>query len=292
MTMHLIRPHLLLTRSCLVLLALVFSLGTLPGCAARTVRHSVVKQNLIEMDLVREVKIFSLVEQDFEHPTIISVPRLMNILNAIEVEMKADKTGVIRQPAFHEEIIEQTAAALAQGLAEASPNEEVGIKSIRKERRLGVFYQKFMTSLLAHVKDGHLYISIRRVDWLVPQAAEDGKLPEPGHHRKDMDFRVVSGDPIFFAGVQDLEIDWRNDVFRKAFQLPGSTKGEKKRREVLDSIPVPKEELSPKQKREIAIDQLTPEQLRALADLEEERRGGNITETAYQRARRQLLRER
>jgi len=275
MTMYLVRPHLLLTRSCLVLLALVFSLGTLPGCAARTVRHSVVKQNLIEMDLVREVKIFSLVEQDFEHPTIISVPRLMNILNAIEVEMKADKTGVIRQPAFHEEIIEQTAAALAQGLAEASPNEEVGIKSIRKERRLG-----------------HLYISIRRVDWLVPQAAEDGKLPEPGHHRKDMDFRVVSGDPIFFAGVQDLEIDWRNDVFRKAFQLPGSTKGEKKRREVLDSIPVPKEELSPKQKREIAIDQLTPEQLRALADLEEERRGGNITETAYQRARRQLLGER
>jgi hypothetical protein len=107
-----------------------------------------------------------------------------------------------------------------------------------------------------------------------------------------MDFRVITGDPIFFAGVQDLEIDWRNDVFRKAFQLPGSTKGEKKRREVLDSIPVPKEELSPKQKRDIAIDQLTPKQLRALADLEEERRGGNITETDYQRARRQLLRER
>jgi len=292
MTMPLIRPHLFLTRSWRVLLALVFVLGTLPGCAPRAVRHSVVKQNLMEMDLVREVEIFSLVEQDFEHPAIISVPRLTNILNAIEVEMKADKAGVIRQPAFHQEIVQQTAEALAKGLAEASPNEEVGIKSIRKERRMGVFYRKFMTSFLAHVKDGHLYMSIRRVDWLVPRAAEDEKLPEPGRNRKDMDFRVITGDPIFFAGVQDLEIDWRNDVFRKAFQLPGSTKGEKKRREVLDSIPVPKEELSPKQKRDIAIDQLTPEQLRALADLEEERRGGNITETDYQRARRQLLRER
>ena len=128
---------------------------------------------------------------------------------------------------------------------------------------MGVFYRKFMTSFLAHVKDEHLYMSIRRVDWLIPRAAEDEKLPEPGRNRKDMDFRVVTGDPIFFAGVQDLEIDWRNDVFRKAFQLPGSTMGEKKRREVLDSIPVPKEELSPKQKRDIAIEQLTPKQLRA-----------------------------
>ena len=108
--MHLIRPHLLLTRSCLVLLALVFLLGTLPGCATRTVRHSVVRQNLIEMDLVREVEIFSLVEQDFEHPAIISVPRLMNILNAIEVEMQADKTGVIRQPAFQSFTIQMVMA--------------------------------------------------------------------------------------------------------------------------------------------------------------------------------------
>jgi len=292
MTMHLIRPHLLLTRSWLVLLALVLVLGNLPGCASRSVRRSVVKQNLIEMDLVREVEIFSLVEQNFEHPAIISVPRLTKILNAIEVEMKADKAGVIRQPAFHQEIVHQTARALAKGLAEASPNEEVGIKSIRKERRLGVFHKKFMTSFLAHVKDGNLYISIRRVDWLIPQSGGDEKLPEPGRKRKDMDFRVVTGDPIFFAGIQDLEIDWQSDVFRKAFHLPRSTKGEKKRREMLDSIPVPKEELSPKQERDVAIDQLTPEQLRALADLEEERRGGNITETAYQRARRQLLRER
>jgi hypothetical protein len=40
------------------------------------------------------------------------------------------------------------------------------------------------------------------------------------------------------------------------------------------------------------FEDLTPEQLRALADLEEDRRQGRITEPAYQRARRELLRKR
>ena len=282
----------LLTRSWLALFALAFLLSTLTGCAPRTLRESVLKGNLMEMDLVREVEVFTVVEQDYEHPTIISVPRLINILNAVEVEVQSDKGGTIRQPAFHPEIVPRTAEALAKGLAEASPNEEVGIKSIRKERRMGVFHKKYMTSFLAHVKEGHLYLLLRRVDWRIPQSMPDDRLPEPGRNRKDMDFRVVTGEPIYFAGVQDLEIDWMNDVFRKAFRLSGSTKGEKKRREVLDSIPVPKDELSSQQQNAVGLDQLTPEQLRALADLEEERRAGKITETTYQRARRQLLRER
>jgi len=42
----------------------------------------------------------------------------------------------------------------------------------------------------------------------------------------------------------------------------------------------------------VGLDRLPPEQLRALADLEEDRREGRITETAYQRERRQLLRKR
>ena len=42
----------------------------------------------------------------------------------------------------------------------------------------------------------------------------------------------------------------------------------------------------------VSIGDLTPEQLRALADLEEDRRKGRITEATYQRERRQLLRKR
>ena len=42
----------------------------------------------------------------------------------------------------------------------------------------------------------------------------------------------------------------------------------------------------------ISLDQLSSEQLRTLADLEDDRREGRITEAAYQRSKRQLLRER
>ena len=107
-----------------------------------------------------------------------------------------------------------------------------------------------------------------------------------------MDFRVVTGEPIYFAGPQDLEIDWRSDAFKTAFHLPGTTKGRKRKREVLESSRIPKEELAEKPGNTVGIDQLTPEQLRALADLEDDRREGRITETAYQRQRRQLLRKR
>lgn len=265
---------------------------SLPGCVARNVRHSIVERSTIEVDLVRSVRGFSVEERGFEHPTIISAPRLVNILSALEVEVAADKGGMIRQPAFHPAIVQETAEQLSEALKQASPDEEVGVKVIRKERRLGLFHQKYLTSFLAWVDGGQLYLALRHVDWLVPQADENRPLPEPRHDRKPMDFRVVTSDPIYFAGTQDLEIDWQSDVFRQAFRLPGSTKGRKVRREVLDSSPVPKAELEAAAPPGVSLDQLTPEQLRALADLEEERRAGRITETAYQRARRQLLRER
>jgi hypothetical protein len=109
-----------------------------------------------------------------------------------------------------------------------------------------------------------------------------------------MNFRVVAGDHIFYAGPQALEIDWLNPVFRFAYRLPGSTEGTQRRRQILDSSAIPQDEQDAASDgdKSVAIDELTPDQLRALADLEEDRREGRITEIAYQRARRQLLRQR
>lgn len=278
-------------RGKLVALMLVALIGALPGCAARSVRHSVLKRPSIEVDLVRQVKIFSVEPQGYEHPAIISTQRLAHILGAIEIETMAAGKGTIRQPAFAPGLIEPTAEALAQAFAEASPDEAVGVKLIRKEARIGIFNKKFLTTFLAYFDDGHLYLLLRRVDWPIKESDERKPWPEPIRDRKVMNFRVVSGDPIYFAGVQDLEIDWQNEAFRTAFRLPGSTEGEKRRREVIDSSPIPRDEL-PQTGEALDLRDLTPAQLRALADLEEERRDGRITENAYQRARRQLLRQR
>jgi len=277
-------------------LALVATLGlAATGCATRNVRHNIRNDYLTTVDLVREVRGFSVQEQGYEHPAIISPTRLSNILRALEVEMQTEE-GTIRQPAIHPALLNRVAEALSAALEEASPNEEVAIKVVRKQRRLGVFDSKFLTTFLAHVKDQQLYIALRRIEWPLPSGAESTKsknvLPDPVRERPSMDFRVVTGEPIYFAGPQDLEIDWRNEAFETAFHLQGSTKGRKRKREVLESSRIPKEEFAPAPGEAVGLDQLTPEQLRALADLEEDRREGRITETAYQRERRQLLRKR
>ncbi len=281
-----LRAQLLLATLCLAL-----GVGS-TGCAERFVRHQVIKNNRIEANLVRAVKGFTVQPQTFEHPAIISVPRLTYILNAIEVETPAEGGGEIRQPAFHPEIVERAAQALAEGLAEASPNEEVGISAIRKEMRLGVFHTKYLTSFLARIENGNLYIDLDRVEWRIPQEREGKSLPKPRHDRPPMRFRVVHGEHMFFAGPQMLEIDWQNDVFSQAYALPGTTKGAPKKREILLQAPVPKAERDEMDAAAGSIDQLSPDQLRALADLEEDRREGRITETAYQRARRALMRAR
>jgi hypothetical protein len=279
-------------RSLLVCLVGLLLASSLVGCATRTVRHSVIKRHAIEVDLVREVSGFTVEKQGHEHPAIISTQRLSNILAAIEVETPAPGQGTIRQPAFAPEMIEPTAEGLAQALAEASPDEEVGVKVIRQESRLGLFDQKFLTAFIAYVDEGQLYLLLRRVDWPIKESEEQKRWPEPMKNRKVMNFRVVSGEPIYFAGVQDLEIDWQSDVFRQPFRLPGSTKGEKRRREVISSSPVPRDELESSGGDGVDLRDLTADQLRALADLEDDRREGRITELDYQRERRQLLRKR
>lgn len=264
------------------------------GCAARARRHSIIDRTGMQVDLVRYVRGFKTEPQGFSHPAIISKERLSHILGAIEIESRESKKSkaTIRQPGIHAELIAPIAAALSEALREAGPDEEIGIQAVRKERSLGIFHTKYLTTLLAWVKGGSLYVQLHRADWLIPQAKEDKPLPEPMRDTRPMDFRVVSGEFLYFAGPQTLEIDFQNDVFRTAYHLPGTTGGEKLRREVLLESPIPASERKSADDGEVRLDQLNPEQLRALADLEEDRRSGRITEQAYQKARRELLRPR
>jgi hypothetical protein len=278
--------------SALVLLALCVGLALTSGCASRPRRHSIIDRAGMQVDLVRYVKGFKTEPQGFEHPAIISKERLVHILGAVEIETREKGGATIRQPGIHAELIEPIAEALSEALRQAGPDQEIGLQAIRKERSLGIFHTKYLTTLLAWVKSGSLYLQLHRSEWPIPQAKEAKPQPEPLRDTRPMDFRVVSGEFLYFAGPQTLEIDWNNDVFRTAYRLPGSTGGEKRRREVLMQSPIPQTERKTKDVEGVGVDSLTPEQLRALADLEEDRATGRITEQAYQRARRELLRAR
>jgi hypothetical protein len=277
-------------------LGLAFAVALLltsTGCATRIVREPLLKLNEIEIDLVREVKGLSTVQpRGYEHPAIISTERMRNILAAVEVETRGSDGIVIRQPAFHPDILDTLAERLAVAFAKATPDTELAVKVIRKEMRIGILHTKYLTSFLTHVDDGYLRLLLSRVDWQIPKNKENERLPEPVRGYTPMEFRVVSGEPLFYAGPQALEIAWQDPAFRRPFRLPGSTSGEKRRREVLFQAPIPKEELDRERAKEAEFENLSPEQLRALANLEEDRREGRITELDYQRARRQVLRER
>ena len=275
-------------------MALAFTLSS-SGCATRSVRKSIIDRGGIEVDLVREVKGFAQVQpQGYEHPAIISAERMRHILAAVEVETREESGGTIRQPAFHPDILDKIATEMAAGFAEANPDQALGVKAVRKQVRAGIFHKKFLTSLLADIKDGYLVLALSRIDWLIPKNKENDKLPEPIRGQAPMTFRVVAGEHLFYAGPQTLEIAWQDPVFRSAYRLPGTTSGQKRRREILSSSDVPKDELDSETGSEgsVGLEDLSPEQLRALADLEEDRRSGRITETAYQRARRQIFRQR
>ncbi|MAG29980.1 MAG: hypothetical protein CL908_03685 [Deltaproteobacteria bacterium] len=274
----------------LVLVALAGGLSA--GCAARPRRDRLIDNQRIKVDLVREVKGFTTEPRGFEHPAVISKERVRNILSAVEVETRKDDRGILRQPAFHPEIVDEVARSLSKAFSEASPDQEIGVLTIRKEMRMGVFHKKYLTSFLAYMDDGHLYLLLNRVDWPIPQSKKTKRLPKPRRDRKPMDFRAVNGEHMYYVGSQALEIAWQDPVFRTAYRLPGSTRGEKRKREILAESPMTTEERKALRKEGIGIDQLTPDQLRALADLEEDRSAGRITEAAYQRARRQLLRDR
>lgn len=276
----------------LVLLAIATSLLA-TGCATRASRRSIINRTGMQVDLVRYKRFFRTEPLGFEHPAVISSERLANVLGAIEIETREKKkVATVRGPGIHPEMITPIAEALSEALRKASPDEEVGVQAVRKERSLGIFHTKYLTTLLAWVNDGYLYLQLHRSEWLIPQAKEGGPLPEPIRDTRPMNFRVVTGEHLFFAGPQTLEIDFKSDVFKTAYHLPGATGGEKRRREVLLESPIPATERKRDDGDGVRLDELSAEQLRALADLEDDRRSGRISEQTYQKARRDLLRKR
>jgi len=277
-----------------IFVSLILLGSSLGGCMTRSVRTPVLNRIGVQTHLVREVNGFTTRSRGYEQPMIISTERLIHILNAVEVETRGKGVGTVRQPAFHPDIVERTAQAFSETLAKAGPDEDVAVQVVRKESQLGIFNKKYLTSFLAYVRDGYLYLLLKRVDWLIPQTDLDGSLPKPRRDYNPMDFRVVAGEHLYYAGPQTLEIDWHSPVFQLAYRLPGSSQGTKRRREILEQSAIPRDEQDEAigGGTGVTLDSLSPAQLRALADLEEDRNQGRITEIDYQRARRQLLRQR
>lgn len=225
----------------------------------------------------------------YDHPITISPVRLSHILARIDLRTSA-KEGQQRVGAIPLESLELIANAVAAALREAGPTQSVMVLSLRRDKRWGIFDQNYLTSFITYVVGDELFIHLSRSDWEVPPRREDN-LPEPKIGQFPSSFRILPGRAMELVDPQAVAITWKDAVFEKPTRTRVGAGGKLMRREILmespDDEPLPAAS-APVEAAPIPAN-LSPDALRALADLEQRRRDGEISEGRYQSERRQIL---
>jgi len=258
------------------------------GCGARYVRTSVHASDLVQIDLRAEIRSGETVERHFDHPATISGIRLAHILSQIDVRLDVEEEGGKRKPAIETSLLYPLGDLLSEALAKAKSDQEVVVQAQRKEKRLGIFNQAYLTSFIAYVGgDDLLYVHFSRIDWPVPKGERE-KIKEPVVGREVMSFRALPSEAIDNAGPQGVAVEWRDPVFRKASNIRVGPTGKVSRRTILmEAGEEPADQAPDLEAEKIPSD---PAALRALAELEEAREAGRITESEYRRQRKTILR--
>lgn len=258
------------------------------ACGPKYVRESVYEHRNLEVFLRAEVRDGERVDRGFSHPATISSVRLAHILSAIDVRFDSEDGGE-RKPAFETALLYTVGEQMALALAQADSSQEVVVKAVRAERNLAIFTSRYLTSFTAEVQGDDLLLHLSRIDWLVPKDQEDD-IPEPWPQKQVQAFKVIPGDAIIPVGTQTVAVDWRNATFRDPSHVKVGPGGQLLRRQILLESPA---EAPTEEEEEIPVvpAELSADTLRALADLQDRRSRGEISETRYHQERRDLLRK-
>ena len=266
-------------RLCALLLVLLA--GTQVACISRSIRSLAFEQEYTKVYLRSEARGFSTVAQGYEHPVHIAPVRLAHILSRIDLRREKEQERV---PAVPLETLFLIAEGASKALAEADRNQAVAVQSIRRDKHWGVFERQYLTSLLLYMKQGLLYVQISRSDWEIPRERKQ-RLPETHVGKHPRKFRLVIDSGMALADHQTAAVDWRNAVFKKPTRTRVTPTGKVVRRTILMESLEDDTDYGPQLTGDV-----TPEQLRALADLEEARRAGSISESEYSSTRSEILR--
>lgn len=271
----------------LALLALL-ALGT-SACVTRSVKEKVFELDYTETFLRSEKRGSKTVAKGFQHPTAIAPVRLGHILSRIDLR-KGEGADSERLPAIPLETLFLIGEALSEGLEKANPDQEVVVQSIRRGKHLYLFDRWYLTSLLAYVQNDLLYIHISRADWEIPKEKKrlktEDRLPETHVGKYPLEFRLIVDRGMTLADHQAVAVEWKDPIFKKPSRTRITSTGRVVRREVLmeslEDTTVYDE--APK------VEELTGEQLRALADLDDARRAGDVSEAEYYSRKNAILR--
>ena len=198
-----------------------------------------------------------------------------------------DKGNISRYPAIASSILYPLAEGIAQVLSQAGPSDELVVMAIRKEKRFGIFDKKFLTSFVTFLQGEQLHVYLNRSGWEIPKEGKKRRLPEPAIGEHPMKFSVFVTRGMALLDRQSVAIDWRSPVFSQPRRARLSADGKVERRTIL--MEAPPEELATQSSSEPIPTHLSATALRRLADLEEQRASGQVTEPEYRRRRREII---
>ena len=269
--------------------ALLLAVGALAACGPRFARETVSSGGGIQVVLRTETKGGEPVARGFAHPVVIAGSRMANILSRIDVRPEGSKGGE-RKPAIPAELVYEIGDALAVALGRATPAQDVVVYATRHERRLGIFTDEYRTSLLVYAEGERLHVFLGELDALVPKSGETREEPpgEPDPANPKGHFRVLPSEAMAVASAQEVTVNWRDPVFREATALRVGPDGRVLRRTILMESPGAE---APAAEPADLPPNLSPDTLRKLADLEDARQRGEITESEYRTRRQEILRE-
>jgi hypothetical protein len=274
----------------------------LTACATRSVETRILNVSGVEVFLRHRLDGGQEVARDYTHPVTISAERLSVILSQIEIEsdrregILGRKTVRQRQTAIPTPLLATVAGALAKALAQAGPNQEIALRAIHKRRKLGVLQREFATGFTAFANPDGLHLNFAFVDWEVPlvdeEEEEEEALPMPGSGELVMAVHVLPSPDMQRIGSREVAVDWRSPVFDHPESRMSEHRSAPERRPEAVQPPRPAAKQPPAEAvvSEPALPlQLSSETLRELADLEEARESGEVSESYYRRQREKLL---
>jgi hypothetical protein len=279
----------MITRRSIALAALVVCAAALAGCM--TTKKTVLEKGGITVQLISKRGD----NVELNHPVIIAPVRLSHMLARIDIRLSV-KEGQQRVPAFHIESLDSISEGLAQGLREAGPNQRVIVYSIRREKRFGIFDTNYLTSFIAYVYRENLFLHLSRSEWEIPPRKKD-RLPEPKIGKFPSKFRILPGKAMRVVDEQSLAIAWSDKIFQRPTRTRITPTGKMIRKTILmeseewESDPATESDTDEAKPAEILTVPAgtSAKTLRELADLEERRQRGEISEYNYEKQRKKIL---
>ena len=281
-------------RSSLRLMLCIALAGVCSACITRAIRVPVFDEEGTEVYLRAKKSGGGVVERGFGHPAQISAVRMAHILSRIDLRTAESKRFLRstkpseRMPAIPLAALYVIADGLSQALATADPNQEIVVRSLQKEKRLAIFDHSYLTSFISYVQDDQLFVHLSRFDWEVPKSGQNEKLPEPEVDREVMKFRLIPSEAMTLMAPQALAVDWRDPIFKRPTRTRVTPDGKVLRKTILMELQEAPEDDEDPLSTGIPAN-ASPQTLRDLADLEEVRRQGLITESQYRIRKRQIL---